>query len=195
MFQSFVYPAAWAAITFLFMSPIMLRKQSMCETLHCTGNMDFFGDPFPETLVSMKLLRRTPKPSRSWTYETLVYRNMTARLINLTKPAFWKLWWKKMVVQKACCSTQNRVIDKLCIIFRLPFSITLLILHAIPIFSVWSNYLQSEVKLIFLCDGREQNTCTRMMKVPMLIMTFFGIFCFYLMIWNFMVRLFAGLQA
>ncbi len=164
----------------------MTRKQSMCATLHCTGNINFFGDPFPETLVSMGLLRRTPKPSRSWTYETLVYRNIMVRLSNLTKPAFWKLWWNKVVLRKACCSNENSVINSLCIVFWLPFSIILLILHAIPIFSVWSNYVQNEAKVIFTCDGKG-NTCKRMMKMILLIMTICGIICFYLMIWTFMV--------
>ena len=66
-FISFILPTICAVVTVIFLSPILLRKRTISETLHCNGNLSFFGDPFPETIVEMKLLQRTQKPSKPWT--------------------------------------------------------------------------------------------------------------------------------
>ena len=57
-FFSFVLPGLTTLAMFLLLSPILLRKQPIAETLHCNGDLRFFGDHFPETIVEMKRLRK-----------------------------------------------------------------------------------------------------------------------------------------
>ena len=96
-------PEFCTLIIFILLSPILLRKQTIAETLHCNGDLRFFGDPFPESLVQMQDLRKTPKPSKSWTYEDLLFRNMKTRITNLIKPQFWKLLWQRWICRGCSC--------------------------------------------------------------------------------------------
>ena len=191
-FLVLVAPAIFTLITFALLSPILLRKRPIAETLHCNGDLRFFGDPFPESIAEMKLLRRTPKPSKPWTYEQLVYRNLIARLRSLRKPQFWKLLWKRWICRGVKCKGQKKekkltILDYILTIFWLPVSVVLLILHVIPIFSVWANFIRLKSKEAFGCPCGSKGVLRRMLAIVCLIFLFLGIFVFYLMAWNLLV--------
>ena len=193
MFVSFILPAICAVVTFIFLSPILLRKRTISETLHCNGNLSFFGDPFPESIVEMKLLRRTPKPSKPWTYEQLVFRNMIARLKNLTKPQFWNLLWRRWICRglkfKGPAKEREKagVCDILLSVFWFPVCVVLLILHVVPIFSIWANYMWLKATEAF---GRPCNSTSIIKRIASIFLFFIqliGILLFYLMVWNLLV--------
>ena len=107
-FLLYIFPAFCTLVITLFLSPILLKKCSIAETLYCNGDLRFFGDPFPESLVEMDDLRKTPKPSKSWTYEDLLCRNMRARIRNLRKPRFWKLLWDRWICRGFHCKGSDK---------------------------------------------------------------------------------------
>ncbi len=167
-------------VTFLLLSPILCLKQPICKTLYCMDVNNFFrkgqesNDP---------LLKRTPPPSQSWTYETLLYKALVTRLSNVVRPAFWKTWWINTVLKGNPFFRRRPVWKQLCLIIWLPVCIILLILHAVPFFSVWFDYLHKEARSIFTCKTQWK----RVLNIITFIMILVGIFWFYLMIWNFMV--------
>ena len=183
---SFITPGFTTFVTFLLLSPILLKKQSIAETLHCNGDIKFFGDDFPETIVEIEQLRRTPRPSKPWTYEDLLYRNMMARLRNLTKPMFWKLLWERWMC-RGCRwrprdkDTQKNILDYVMVGFWFPVCLVLVILHAVPLFSVWANYIRKQIKLVFGCPEIKICWFARVVAVPLQLL---GIFFFYLMMWD-----------
>ena len=187
---SYILPAIFTSITLVFLSPILLRKCTIAETLHCGGDLRFFGDPFPESLVEMEDLRKTPKPSKSWTYEDLLYRNMRARIRNLRKPKFWKLLWNRWICRgcnytdTGCEEEEKSVIDYILAIFWFPVSMLLVVLYVVPLFSVWANYVRKQAKETFLCSDPNASIVRRIFNVPLFFMQLFGIFIFVMMMWN-----------
>ena len=193
-YLALVLPAICTLITFVLLSPILLRKQPIAETLHCNGDLRFFGDPFPESIVEMKLLRRTPKPSKPWTYEKLIYRNLIARLRNLSKLQFWKLLWERWVLRGSKCKGQKKnhqinVVDVVLAVFWLPVCVLLVVLHVVPIFSVWANYIRLKTKEAFGFPCGSAIVPRRILAMVLLFMQFLGIFVFYLMTWDLLVIL------
>ena len=193
-YLALVLPAICTLITFVLLSPILLRKQPIAETLHCNGDLRFFGDPFPESIVEMKRLRRTPKPSKPWTYEKLIYRNLIARLRNLRKPQFWKLLWERWVLRGLTCKGQKKnhgigVLDVVFAVFWLPVCMVLVVLHIVPIFSVWANYIRRKTKEAFGRPCGSTSVLRRILSIFLLFMQFLGIFIFYLMAWDLLVIL------
>ena len=191
-FFAFVLPGLTTLVLLLLLSPILLRKRPIAETLHCNGDLRFFGDDFPETIVEMKRLRKTPKPSKPWTYEDLLYRNMMARLGNLGSPVFWKLLWERWICRGCSCRTgengfKKSAIDYIMIAIWFPVCIILVILHVVPLFSVWANYIRKQTKLAFSCSQKATPLLARLMAVPLLFMQLLGIFFFCLMMWNLLV--------
>ena len=187
-FLVYIAPCIATVFIFLLLAPVLGRKQSVAETLHCDGDLRFFGNTFPESLVSMRELRRVPKPSKPWTYEVLVCRNMFARLKNLLKPKFWTLWWWDWVcgINGNNNTSKRSILRYLIIIIWLPISCVLLVLHVLPIFSVWANYLRKYFKSIFMASKDVSIIC-RVLKGFLLLLQLVGIFILYLMLWNLMV--------
>ncbi len=186
-FMAFVLPAVCTAVNFLLLSPVLMQKHSIANTLYCNGDLRFFGDPFPERIVDMSLLRKSPKPSRLWTYELLVYRNLVARLTNLAKRQFWKLLWRRWVCRGLTCGQRKgdsnmRVLDYIFIILWLPLTAALLVLHVLPCFSVWANHIRKQLRELFLCSWPRCLLVTVLLLIQLL-----GIFALYLMIWDFVV--------
>ncbi len=165
------------------------RKQSIAETLHCSGDLRFLGNPFPERLLEMKNLRKVPKPSKPWTYELLVFRNMTARLQNIIKPRFWKLWWTDWVCAGIAKEKNSfrRKLRYISLIVWLPVSFLLTIPHVIPVFSAWANYMRSYVKSIF-CASDDMSKLHRIARVMLLLLQLIGVVMLYLILWNLLVR-------
>ncbi len=189
-YRFLVYIAPFIATVFIFilLAPVLGRKQSIAETLHCNGDLRFFGDTFPESLVSMRELRRVPKPSKPWTYEILVCRNMFARLKILIKPQFWKLWWWNWVcgINRNSKVSDGKILRYVFIIVWLPISCVLLVLHILPIFSVWANYLRKYVKSVFL-SSEDVSVVRRILRGLLLLLQLLGIFVLYLVLWNLLV--------
>ena len=184
IFMVFLLPLIISAIIFILLWPILLKKQPVAQTLYCNGDVRFFGATFPESLVKMTKLRKTHKPSRSWTYEVLLFRNMLARLKNVVKPHFWKLWWKKWVCGDA--KSQHRLLRKIFLLIWLPISLVLVVLHTIPLFSVWANYVRQYGRSITHC-GQGVGRFKRFGRCIMLVLQLIGIFLIYIVIWNYMV--------
>ena len=190
---SYILPALTTIFTFVLLSPILLRKCPIAETLHCNGDLRFFGDHFPETIIEMKQLRRTPKPSKPWTYEVLLYRNMVARLKNLTKLQFWKLLWHRWICRGCRWKERNykdhkkNTLDYILVVFWLPICIILVTLHVIPLFSMWANYITKQTRRAFHYTTSSGLVLKHIVTIPLLFVQLFGILFFCLMIWNLLV--------
>ena len=128
-----IMPTFMTCALFFLLVPLLWKKESISQTLLQNGSLHFFGNPFPEMLVHMRQLRKSPKLSAQRPAELLLQRNMLARLRNLGKKKFWKLWWKHFVYVKNL---------PFLIPLRLPIAIIMVILHSLPIFSVWCNFLR-----------------------------------------------------
>ena len=194
-FIGFISPAFSTIVIFILLAPLLLRKQSICENLYCDGDLGFFGDSFPETLVEMTKLRKTPKPSNiPRTYEELLYRNMRARIRNLRNPQFWRLLWDRWVCGGCTCSKSSEerprtVLNYVCVPFWLPFCVILVILHVVPLFSIWANYLRRQVNLTLGISDTTQRLLKRIAAVPLLLMQLLGIVTSYIMMWNLLLVL------
>ena len=118
---------------------------------------------------------------------------MVARLKNLTKRAFWKLLWHRWVCRglkfrgSADNGDKTGICDILLIVFWLPLCFILLILHVVPIFSLWANYIWLKATEAF---GRPCNSISfakRILSIVLFFMQLIGILVFYLMVWNLLV--------
>ncbi len=190
-FFTYILPALFTVITLVLLSPVLLRGKSIAEVLHCNGDLRIFGDPFPETIVEMSLLRRTPKPSKPWTYEDLLFRNMVARLKTISKPQFWKLFWERWIcrgpnLRHRNVSSKKTTIDYVLIAFWLPVSLVLLVGYSLPIFSVWANYVRKKGKQAFGCADTQIKAWRRFLAGAMFIVLLVGILYLNLMIWHFL---------
>ena len=111
---------------------------------------------------------------------------MLARLRNLGKKKFWKLWWKHFV----CIKNVPFLIP-----LRLPVAIIMVILHSLPIFSVWANFLRSMfIKIMHegsFTEQRESQLHIRICKMILwsflLLFVCIGIALASLMIWLFLI--------
>ena len=127
-----IMPAFMTCVLFFLLAPLLWKKESISQTLLQNGNIHFFGNSFPEMLVQMRQLRKSPKLSVQRPAELLLQRNMLVRLRNLGKKKFWKLWWKEFVYV-------NNL--PFLIPIRLPVALIMVIFHSVPVFSVWTNFL------------------------------------------------------
>ena len=62
-----IMPTFMTCILFFLLAPLLWKKESISQTLLQNGNLHFFGNPFPEILVYMRQLRKSPKLSASAT--------------------------------------------------------------------------------------------------------------------------------
>ncbi len=173
-------PLTMTVALFVLLAPMACRKQSMSQTLLQKGDLRFFGDPFPEKLVPMQRLRKRPKPSKEPADEVLLFRNMLARIQNLGKPRFWGMWWRKFVWRGFHWFVP----------VRLPLAIVMLVLHAVPIFSVWANFLETMLHNIAhscsrtqLSTTRWRGACRASLWVIALVAFLLGILLVFLTIW------------
>ena len=175
-------------ISIVILSPILGLGKPIAETLYFSGKLTFFGYSFPET-ISNKRLKRPPKPSKQQTCEDKLYRIMVTRLGHLTKLRFWKLLWHRWICRG--CNWEERDLDNdkhskcdcVLAVVWVPVCFCLVILHALPISSVWANYIGKQIKVV---KSPGENT-KRIKCFCLLLTTPFCIFVFCLMIWNFLV--------
>ncbi len=188
--MTILMPAIMTLLMMVLMCPLMFQKESVSEKLHCNGDLKFFGESFPETLVAMHELRRIPKPSVTVSYEMLLFQNMVARIRNLGHPKFWKLWWKHWVMRPFFCFTAGVTNDTdtstryrwPLLLLWLPVSVLLLLLHVLPIFSIWANYMRYHWKAANDCSCKAESRIHQILKVPTLISMCIGILIFFLMV-------------
>ena len=178
-----IIPAFMTGVVSILLAPLVWRKQSMSKTLLQKGNLYFFGHPFPETLTDMGRFRKSPKLSKQRPVELLLQRNMLARLQNLGKKKFWKLWWNNCVCIKGSYWLAP---------VRFPVAVVMVIVHSIPIFSVWANFLRSILLKIIhpsinsdgdIGSSRSVNICKALLWIPIFIMVCAGIGLVSLAIW------------
>ena len=181
-----IMPAFMTCTLFLLLAPLLWKKESISQTLHQNGDLHFFGNSFPEMLVLIRQLRKSPKLSAQRPPELLLQRNMLARLRNLGKKKFWKLWWKHFV----CVKNLPFLIP-----FRLPIALIMVILHSFPICSVWANFLRS---LFFKITHEDVSTeqreshlhiriCKVILRSSLVLLVCIGIAVASLMLWLFLI--------
>ena len=181
-----IMPAFMTCALFLLLAPLLWKKESISQTLLQNGDLHFFGNPFPEMLVLMRQLRKSPKLSAQRPAELLLQRNMLVRLRNLGKKKFWKLWCKHFVYVKNL---------PFLIPLRLPIAIIMVILHSLPIFSVWANFLKSMfIKItreVIFTEQRESQLhikiCKMFLRSFLLLFVCIGVAVTSLMIWLFLI--------
>ena len=91
-YHIFILPAIALVGVFGTNALLLLRKQSVAKSLYSTGEITFFGSNFPEVLQASLEMKRVPKTSRYKSYELLVWQNMQARMTNVFKHDFWRMW-------------------------------------------------------------------------------------------------------
>ena len=101
----FLLPLAAMIATFLTNMILLLKKQSVAKSLYSKGQISFFGNRFPDILATARDSRRVPKSSGFKTIERLLFQNLVARIVNVFKRDFWRLWWKHSILEK--CNPAN----------------------------------------------------------------------------------------
>ena len=187
VFYLLILPLIITVVLFVLLAPILWKKQSISLTLLQKGDLRFFGDPFPETIVKMSRLQRRPKIGIRTPAEVLLTRNMMARLQNLTKREFWRLWWQKIVLSKKWFFLP----------LWLPISVLMIVVHCTPIFCVWCNFIRHSLLVIKKkCNKYSASqACRSRMKILfeiglgilLLLATFLGAIIIYMRIWLWMV--------
>ena len=179
-------PTFMTCALFLLLAPVMWKKESISQTLLQNGDLHFFGNPFPERLVLMHQLQKSPKLSAQRPAELLLQKNMLARLRNLGKKKFWMLWWKNFVYMKSLPFLTP---------LRLPIALIMVILHSFPIFSVWANFIRSMfIKITqenIFTEQREAQIHIRICKMIfhsfLFLLVCIGIVVVCLMFWLFLI--------
>ena len=112
---------------------------------------------------------------------------MKARIKNLMKPQFWKLLWQRWICRGCTCRNSGfhgNVINYILVVFWLPVCLILVILHVVPLFSIWANYIRTQAKATFLCSEPNGNKARCILSVPLFFMQLAGIVVFIIMMWN-----------
>ena len=190
-YHIFILPFFGLLGTFGFNFLLFTKKQSVAKTLYSTGELSFFGEKFPETLQSMREMKRVPKASRFKSFEVLLWQNLFGRMVNFFKHDFWRKWWSDWVIGK--CNPRNATstcgtITKFCLLFLwVPFSVFLVILHVVPVFSIWENYMR---ELLSPCtkskdkDGNKVTKYKRILCFFIFTLQIVGIVMIYAMAWD-----------
>lgn len=63
-----------------------------------------------------------------------------------------------------------------------PISVLLLLLHVLPLTSIWANYVRHKWKKACLCTGHQGACCRRLLRVPTFLCLGVGIVVLYLMV-------------
>ena len=181
----FILPLIALIATFGFNLHIFLQKQSVAKTLYSTGELTFFGLTFPETLQSMRELKRGPKASRYKSYELLVWQNMAARIINVFKHDFWRKWWNCWVLGKF--NIKNKYLRVCFLIVWVPCSLILVVIHILPLFSIWDNYMREQFN--YSVNGKDRkdrkvSLFKRILCILAMILQVIGIVMIYVMAWD-----------
>ena len=150
----FLLPLAALIATFLTNVVLLLKKQSVVKSLYSKGEISFFGNRFPEIMATARDSRRVPKASGFKTVERLLFQNLVARIVNVFRRDFWRLWWKHWILEKcnpASSNSKREKIGKYCFLafVWVPFSLLLVVIHALPMFAIWNNYMQKIAEQLF----------------------------------------------
>ena len=186
-YHIFILPAIALVGVFGTNALLLLRKQSVAKSLYSTGEITFFGSNFLEVLQASLEMKRVPKTSRYKSYELLVWQNMQARMTNVFKHDFWRLWWREWVIGK---SPNNRCLRGVFLIFWLPFSLLLVMFHVVPFFSLWDNCIREQLKYCFMgkdVKGNNVHCCKRLPRVFVMLLQMAGIVMVYTMAWDFLL--------
>ena len=138
IFYLLILPLIITITLFVLLAQILWKKQSISLTLLQQGDLRFFGNPFPETIVKMSSLQRRPKVGIKIPAEVLLTKNILARLRNLMKRKFWRLWWQKIICSK----------NYFLLLIWIPISIIMIVVDSLPVFSVWSNFIRQSLLII-----------------------------------------------
>ena len=63
----------------------------------------------------------------------------------------------------------------------------LVILHIVPLFSVWANYVRNQARITFSCSEPNVSTVRRIVAVPLFFMQLLGIFVIGITMWDFLL--------
>ena len=166
------------------------KKQSVAKSLYFTGEICFFGNKFPEHLAIVRESKRVPKASRIKTFERLLFQNLVARILNIFTCKSWRLWWKHWILEKCNpgkSKSRCEQIGKLSflIFVWVPFSLVLVLLHALPMFSIWDNYMRKELSLNGKDDeGRTFSRSKRLRCFINFLVQIIGIIMIYAVLWD-----------
>ena len=191
----FLLPLAALIATFLTNLVLLLKKQSVAKSLYSTGEINFFGNRFPEILATARDSRIVPKVSGFKTVERLLFLNLVARIINVFKRDFWRLWWKHWILDKcnpASSNSKRQKTAKYCFLISvwIPFSLILVVIHALPMFAIWDNYMQ---QLLSSClhgtdkSGSKVRRSQRLRCMIIFVAQLIGIFIIYSGMWVLML--------
>ena len=170
----FILPFIALVATFGTNVVLFLKKQSVAKSLYSTGEICFFGSKFPEHLAIVRESKRVPKASRIKTFERLLFQNLVTRILNIFTCKFWRLWWKHWILEKCNPSKSKSRCEKIgklsfLIFVWVPFSLVLVLLHALPMFAICDNYMRKELSSSLNGKDKEGRTFSRSKRVRYLI--------------------------
>ena len=191
----FLLPLAALIATFLTNVVLLLKKQSVAKSLYSKGEITFFGNRFPEIMATARDSRRVPKASGFKTVERLLFQNLVARIVNVFRRDFWRLWWKHWILEKcnpASSNSKREKIGKYCFLafVWVPFSLLLVVIHALPMFAIWDNYMRKLLSSFLRGtdgSGTKFSKVERVKYLATFIAQILGIFILYAGLWSLML--------
>ena len=188
----FILPFIALVVTFGTNVVLFLKKQSVAKSLYSTGEICFFGNKFPEHLATVRESRRVPNASRIKTFERLLFQNLVARIVNIFTCSFCRLWWKYWILQKCNPGKSKSTCEKIgkfsfIIFVWVPFSLILVLIHTLPMFAIWDNYLRKELSFCLNekdKEGRKLSTSKRLKCFISFLVQIIGIVMIYAVLWD-----------
>ena len=170
----FLLPLAAMIATVLTNMILLLKKQSVAKSLYSKGEISFFGNRFPDILATARDSRRVPKSSGFKTVERLLFQKLVARIVNIFKRDFWRLWLKHWILEKRNPANSNSTREKIAIYCFLgfvwiPFSLVLVVIHALPMFAIWDNYMQGLISCFLHGTDMAGNKFSKSQRIKYLV--------------------------
>ena len=195
----FGWPAILATTQVLLLWFIFLKPNPIATSLLWKDDYKFFGIPIPNIKpVEVQSKHKKSKPSAVLSDEILLSNTMLRRLQNIGGSTFWKFWWSDILcVPLNCCrpkttdsncvSLLKKIQSGLWYILKGPFCLILVVIYALPIFSVWHNLIFEQGKLFFFSNKCKVVSNSKIFRFLFVLLALFGILLTYLMMMDMLV--------
>ena len=195
----FGWPAILATTQVLLLWFIFLKPRPIASSLLWKDDYKFFGIPIPNIKpVEVQSKHKKSKPSAVLSDEKLLSNTMLKRLQNIGGSTFWKFWWSSVLcVPLSCCRPKQsdsncvlllkKFVSGLWYILKCPVCLILVVIYALPIFSVWHNLIFEQNKLFFFSNKCKIVTNSRIFRLLFVLLALCGILLTYLMMMDMLV--------
>ncbi len=193
------FPAILTSIQLVLLWFIFLKPRSIATSLLWKDDYKFFGILMPDIKpVEVKSKHKKSKPSIVLSDEVLLSNTMIRRLTNIAGQKFWRFWWNHVLCVPLRCCIKSKgdaqgvlalktTVSAAWYVIKFPICILMVIIYALPVFSVWHNLVFEQTQLFFISKKFRIVTDNKMVRLLLVLFALVGIGLTYLMIMDLMV--------